>query len=76
MKGTETTRYGRKFIAFLLSLFIYTGIMIIAIFFSSIQDLGMFSMLLAASVMQISGAYYAGNVLSKKGTDGTTNKQP
>lgn len=57
---------GRKFIAFLLSLGVFFAIMIIAIFKQVTQDLGMFAVLLATAVMQISGAYYAGNVLAKK----------
>ena len=61
-----TLGVGRKFIAFLLSMFIFLAIMLIAIYRGGIADLGMFAVLLATAIMQISGAYYAGNVWDKK----------
>ena len=65
--------YGRKFIAFAVSMAMFFVLMIIAIYRNLTQDLGMFAVLLATAIMQISGAYYAGNVLAKKkgDTDGT-----
>ncbi len=61
--------YGRKFIAFAVSMIMFFVIMIIAIYRNLTQDLGMFAVLLATAIMQISGAYYAGNVLAKKKGD-------
>jgi len=68
--------FGRKFIAFLLSMFMFLAIMLIAIYKGGITDLGMFAVLLATAIMQISGAYYAGNVLAKgkESTDGTAKE--
>ena len=58
--------YGRKFIAFIISMVMFFALMMVAIFKNLTQDLGMFAVLLATAIMQISGAYYAGNVLAKK----------
>jgi hypothetical protein len=67
---------GRKFIAFLISMFIFLVIMLIAIYKGGITDLGMFAFLLATAIMQISGAYYAGNVWEKKkGVESGTTKE-
>ncbi len=67
------SKYGRKFIAFAASMVIFTVLMIIAIYKELTQDLGMFAVLLATAIMQISGAYYAGNVMAiKKRTDNGT----
>lgn len=65
--------YGRKFIAFIISMVMFFALMMVAIFKNLTQDLGMFAVLLATAIMQISGAYYAGNVLAKKkgDTDGS-----
>jgi len=64
--------YGRKFIAFLLSMTMFLILMLVVIWKGGVSDLGMFAVLLATAIMQISGAYYAGNVLSKrKETDGS-----
>lgn len=60
--------YGRKFIAFLLSMAMFLILMLVVVFNGGVSDLGMFAVLLATAIMQISGAYYAGNVLSKKAT--------
>ena len=58
--------YGRKFIAFLLSMAMFLILMLVVIWKGGESDLGMFAVLLATAIMQISGAYYAGNVLAKK----------
>ena len=64
--------YGRKFIAFLLNMAMFLVLMLVVIWKGGVSDLGMFAVLLATAIMQISGAYYAGNVLSKrKETDGS-----
>lgn len=69
-----TLGVGRKFIAFLISMFMFLAIMLIAIYKGGIADLGMFAVLLATAIMQISGAYYAGNVMAKGKTDGTAKE--
>ncbi len=66
--------FGRKFIAFLLSLAIYTSIMVVALLYATITDLSVFSLAIAGSVTQIAGIYYAGNVFTKKVLNDNSNK--